>query len=426
MITASAAAAGPSVLAARTAVPLRVLSRIPAFHHAPDLSILPAASRPGLAPTTGKDLFGVYCNSASDCWAVGKVIRKNSTVNQVLHWTGKQWSGVKVPNQAGTQKGDLNELFAVRCTAAKNCWAVGDSQHGSAAQIDQALHYDGKSWAVADTPAPGGTSGSAFNTLDDVACSSARDCWAVGEYGLVGSSTQMEVGFNQVLHFDGRHWMFMKTPNPGGTSAGHVNALDGVRCTTPTSCWAAGTDADLTGPPSFRNEILFSNGKKWTTVKVPNPAGTGQLHLNILNALSCTAKPDCWAVGVVGNLNGKQFEHNEALHWNGKHWAVIKTPNPNKLSDALLAVTCVAARDCWAVGDYSFQPIRNEAMHWNGTKWSLVHAVNGGGTAKGTANALSSVRCTSHSNCWAVGDSETNSTDANQILHWNGSNWQDS
>jgi hypothetical protein len=55
-----------------------------------------------------------------------------------------------------------------------------------------------------------------------------------------------------------------------------------------------------------------------------------------------------------------------------------------------------------------------------------VHAVNGGGTAKGTANALNSVRCTSHSNCWAVGDSETNSTDANQILHWNGSNWQDS
>ncbi|HET7018331.1 MAG TPA: hypothetical protein VFI65_30715 [Streptosporangiaceae bacterium] len=433
MITAGALAAGVPAFAARTDAPPKARSHIPELRHRLDLSVLPRAGRQSLEPIPhGKELFGVFCNSASDCWAVGEIKNKDNTVNQVLHWTGKKWFSVKVPNQAGTAKGDFSELFAVRCTSAKNCWAVGDSQRsGNVAQLDQALHFDGTKWTVAATPAPGGTAGGAFNTLDDVACTSAKDCWAVGEYGLVGNGSQMEVGFNQVLHFDGRHWMFMKSPDPAGTSMGDVNALDGVRCTGPTACWAGGSDGTVAPTPNFRNEILFSNGKKWTVVKgVPNPAGTGKLHLNFINTLACTAKDDCWAVGLTGNLNGnnnKQFEHNEALHWNGKHWATVKTPNPGGKQDELFGVTCAAAQDCWAVGTEGFQPGLNEALHWNGAKWSVVHTVNGGGTGKDVSNALNSVRCASRSNCWAVGDSESaGAIFANQILHWNGSKWSDS
>ncbi len=51
-------------------------------------------------------------------------------------------------------------------------------------------------------------------------------------------------------------------------------------------------------------------------------------------------------------------------------------------------------------------PGLNEALHWNGAKWSVVHAANGGGTGMNASNNLNSVRCTSHSNCWAVGDSQ--------------------
>jgi hypothetical protein len=55
-----------------------------------------------------------------------------------------------------------------------------------------------------------------------------------------------------------------------------------------------------------------------------------------------------------------------------------------------------------------------------------VPTVNGGGTDPATTNTLDSVRCFSHSNCWAVGFSDTADVDANQILHWNGTLWQDS
>jgi hypothetical protein len=431
MIAASTLAAGTPAFAARTARPPAARSHVPALI-GPHLSVLSVASRRALAVAKSKELFGAFCNSPSDCWAVGEIRGKNTTVNQVLHWTGKRWFGVKVPNQAGTAKGDNNELLAVRCTSAKDCWAIGDSQQpGGVAQLDQALHFDGRRWTVVRTPAPGGTSGGAFNVLADISCTSARNCWAVGDYGLTGTSMQLEVAFNQVLHWDGRQWMFMKTPNPGGNSAGFINELNSVRCTMPTSCWAAGTDGSIMNGPSLRNEILFSNGLKWTTVKVPNPAGSGKLHVNVLKALACTAKADCWAVGVAGNLSTtkskKQFEHNEALHWNGQHWTVIATPNQDKGSDELRGVTCVAAQDCWAVGTAGLGPGLNEAMHWNGAKWSAVHAVNGGGTGKQTINILNSVRCTSHSNCWAVGAAESaNDSEVNQILHWNGTKWTDS
>ena len=272
MIAASTLATGAPAFAARTARPPAARSYVP-VPIGPDLSVLPVASRRALAVTKSKELFGVFCNSPSDCWAVGEIRGKNTTVNQVLHWTGKRWFGVKVPNQAGTAKGDNNELLAVRCTSAKDCWALGDSQQpGGVAQLDQALHFDGRKWTVVQTPAPGGTSGGAFNVLDDISCTSARNCWAVGDYGLTGTSMQLEVAFNQVLHWDGRQWMFMKTPNPGGNSAGFI--------------------------------------------KVPNPGGTGKLHVNVLKALACTAKADCWVVGAAGLRPGL----NEAMHWNGAKW----------------------------------------------------------------------------------------------------------
>jgi len=424
------AAASVPAFAARTGRPPHAHNAIPVIHSRANLSVLPAAGRIALAPASkSHQLFGVFCNSATDCWAVGKITTAHTSVNQVLHWTGKKWFSVKVPNQAGSAKGANNELFAVRCTSPKNCWAVGDSQKpgSNVAQLDQVLHYGGKSWSVVSAPAPGGTADGDINSLVDVACTSATNCWAVGDYGIVGTTMQPEVFFNQVLHFDGKKWIFMKSPNPGGMTPGHVNFLDSVRCTTPTSCWAAGTDGPILPTPNLRNEILFSNGTKWTTVKVPNPVGTGKLHINILNLLACTAKADCWAVGVAGNLNGKkQFQHNEALHWNGKTWVVIRTPNPDKALDEFFGIACVSAQDCWAVGSAGLSPGLNEAEHWNGKKWSLVHTVNGGGTDPATTNTLTAVRCTSHSNCWAVGYSDTSDVDSIQILQWNGTKWQDS
>jgi hypothetical protein len=428
-IAAGALSAAAPALATRTTGPPRTL---PGFRVAPNLSVLPALGRRALTVTKSKELFGVFCNSPTDCWAVGEIFGNHRTTNQVLHWTGKKWFPVTVPNPAGTGSGALDELFAVRCTSARNCWAVGDSQKKSgAAVLDQVQHFNGTKWSVTPASSPGGTAPGNLNSLDDVACTSARSCWAAGDYGLQGTGPEPQVLFNQTLHFDGTKWTFVKTPNPAGHSTGDFNALLSVRCTGPNDCWAAGTGGNIimsTLNIKFRlhNAMLHWNGKKWAQVTVPAPAVTGKSVLNELNTLACTAPKNCWAVGIsakIANLP-KGFQHNEALHWTGKKWTFVPTPNPGGKVNDLLGVTCTAPSNCWAVGGAGSDPGLNEALHWNSKKWSVVHTPNAGGTGMAAINSLSSVRCTSPSNCWAVGDSELgNSVDINQILHWNGTKW---
>lgn len=58
------------------------------------------------------------------------------------------------------------------------------------------------------------------------------------------------------------------------------------------------------------------------------------------------------------------------------------------------------------------------------SKWSEVTTPDPGGMATGDLNSLVSIRCVSHSDCWAVGFAGAETTGLhNEILHWNGSKW---
>ena len=87
----------------------------------------PLAGRGELAPKPGSAavLQAVFCPSAASCWAVGYFERNGAWLNEILRWNGRRWSRVGAPNPGGTASGDTSDLFGVRCTAARNCWAVG-------------------------------------------------------------------------------------------------------------------------------------------------------------------------------------------------------------------------------------------------------------------------------------------------------------
>jgi hypothetical protein len=121
------------------------------------------------------------------------------------------------------------------------------------------LHWNGRTWSLASSPDPDGTGAGANNFLSDVVCTSAANCWAVGSYGSTSSGGEM---LNQALHWDGRTWSPASTPNPAGTVSGAINALGGVRCASPASCWAVGRDAQA--GQSERNQALHWNGSTWS------------------------------------------------------------------------------------------------------------------------------------------------------------------
>ena len=97
-------------------------------------------------------------------------------------------------------QGATNELLGITCSSAGNCWAVGDFgsiQDGLGEILNQALHWNGTAWSLTLTPDPGGTADGSVSSLKAVRCTATTNCWAVG---------QVDDRFNQALHWDGTMW----------------------------------------------------------------------------------------------------------------------------------------------------------------------------------------------------------------------------
>lgn len=378
-----------------------------------------------------KILESVYCASRRDCWAVGQQ-RGSSTAgitNQVLHWNGSSWRKVPVPSPGGTAGSAYSGLTEVRCTSGRNCWAVGSYTKGLAT-LDQALHWNGRRWYAVRTPAPAGTHSGDINELFGVTCVSAADCWAVGDFG---HATGRQLTLNQVLHWNGARWSRLRVPSKAGTKAHHFSSLYTVRCLTSRNCLAVGSAGGnpVTGPAT--DQSLRWNGRRWALVATPSPVSTSTTRNDSLGGLGCAGTATCWAVGVTGTGGASGRMLNQILHWNGTKWIPARSPQPDGTGSGadneLFWVTCVSKSDCWGVGAYGSISsgtgmILNQALHWNGRRWAQVHTPNPGGTSNEDLSALFGARCATSDNCWAVGLKEPkDGSVTNQILRWNGTRW---
>lgn len=418
-VAAVTSVAGQAAAGAATARPAPMINpAAPARLQSPAATVL-------FTPEQG--LGSVYCTTTADCWAVGTVMHNGALLNEALHWTGKRWFKVAVPDPGGTAKKDVSGLSGVRCASADNCWAVGLYLKKDA-DLGQILHWTGKKWSLTTSPTPGGTLSGDVTVFTDVACTSAASCWIAGAYGRADGS--MDSILNLALHWNGKAWSQVATPDPAGTGKNRLSSLVSVRCASPANCWAAGFAGILDPEIIIRNEMLHWNGKKWTSHSVPNPAGTTAGDVNELEGLSCTSASNCWAAGTAGKFVSTVL--NDALHWNGKKWSKVTTPNPDGTGansrNTLFGINCTTAKDCWAVGEIggadSSVATENEVLHWNGTRWAKVTVPQPGGTAGGSISDLIGVRCTARDNCWSVGiQQKKNGPSLNQILHWNGVKW---
>jgi hypothetical protein len=387
-----------------------------------------AGMDPAGSPGTASVLRAVVCTSSANCWAVGFYEVNSALLNQALHWNGKHWSLTKVPSPGGTRVGALSELYGVRCMSALSCWAVGYYLKQGTGVLTQALHWNGARWSLVATPDPGGKKMNDFNSLADVACSSAADCWAAGQYAPAFGPA--EVSDNLVLHWNGEHWTQAHVPNPGGNKAGDVSVLASVRCVSARSCWAVGMDGPDATKVIVQNQVLHWNGIKWSKVAVPNPQGTKAGDENELQALTCSSAKDCVAAGRYTTDALGSPTLNEVLHWNGANWSQQKTPNPGgtgtNASNSLTAVSCSAPDDCWTVGSVGNGQgtFLNEALHWNGHAWSAAPVPQPAGLSTGDASNSYGVSCTDSENCWTVGDKASSGhTNSDTILRWNGATW---
>jgi hypothetical protein len=395
--------------------------------------LLPPALNGGARPAvagTASELDSVFCTSASSCWADGYLTSGTVTLGEMLHWDGRGWGVVPVPNPAGTRAHDSNELAAVRCLDTNDCWAVGADSAAGQAQYGEALHWNGRKWSSAGTAQPGGSKPADVTQINDSTCTAANDCWAVGDYGHgVGRSEAMR---NLALHWNGSRWSRAHVPDPAGSRSGRYNTLYSVRCLSASNCLAVGGVGTAPGgaKSGTRNEVMHWNGTRWSQLATPNPGGTASGAESQLVTLACGSPPSCWSGGFYGTSSPTLSTKDQVLHWNGGTWTRAATPEPGGTAAGdvsyVVGSTCTSPGNCWAVGTYEVTPqaARNQALHWNGAKWSLVAAPDPAGTGKSAVNFLASVACTSASRCWAVGAAEKPSSHLeNEILYWDGAKW---
>jgi hypothetical protein len=235
-------------------------------------------------------LNDVACTSSSACTAVGYYTTSGGTFGLIERWNGGDWS--IQPNPGGV---DNNQLHGVSCTGEQECLAVGSAGDSGDAFSER---WDGSSWEALATP----TSGSSGSTLMDVSCVTSSACTAVGE--SVGGNL---VRSALAERWDGRAWAILETPDSLGrrlvgvscpavntcTAVGESNPTEdpnrapatlaerwngsqwavhptprpadypfslftGVSCATPATCEAVGQATNLTSPGSAALAAGFS------------------------------------------------------------------------------------------------------------------------------------------------------------------------
>ncbi len=159
--------------------------------------------QPGRRVRASNVLLGLTCVAANDCWAVGRDGTSNS--NEILRWDGSAWALVSA--STGMTSG---ELSSVACAKASRCLAVGSYESTTTfAQLDEALRWDGSSWSSVLVPSPGKHYKKDNNGLNHIACTSGKDCWAVGDYHF---------NHNQAVQWNGSTWAEAHVPDPATPS----------------------------------------------------------------------------------------------------------------------------------------------------------------------------------------------------------------
>jgi hypothetical protein len=156
---------------------------------------------------------------------------------------------------------------------------------------------------------------------------------------------------------------------------------------------------------------------RWRVQPVPRPPGARKG--TELPAVSCVSATDCTAVGYL-DARGKQVSPL-AEHWDGRAWAVQATPAPAGTSDGeLLAVSCVSATACVAVG-VTDDPLGSVlADVWNGSGWAAQVVP---GPPDASSSELTSIACRSADRCDATGVSDVGGRAQTLAMSWNGRGW---
>ena len=276
----------------------------------------PATSASGL-------LTSVSCTSASFCLALG------STAGAAT-WNGSSWSAVAAPDIFDPVKGGLQ---TVSCVSSADCMAVGSTKQGAKQQA-LAASWDGSTWTML---APATPAGSASSVLTGVSCTAPTDCVANGYYLQTPTASRRAL----IETWDGSNWTIA---SPHMVVSADTTSYR-VSCASASACMAIWS--------SFgHSQAEWWNGTSWTAATFAGP--TGRSDERSVNGISCTSATSCTAAGSFA-YPGSRGQLVET--WNGTSWSVAASASPRIGIGAFNDVSCTSPTVCTAVGNITRQEI---------------------------------------------------------------------
>ena len=258
-------------------------------------------------------------------------------------------------------------------------------------------------WKIVSSPNVG--TGTYGNQLNAVAVVSANDVWAVG-FSPHPSGTPLYIRQTLTEHWDGKSWSVIPSPNPAGKT---YVILNGVAAIAANDVWAVGHSGDPSSIP-LQTLTMHWDGAAWSIIPSPSP---GTYNGNVLTAVSAVSSNDVWAVGWYQSGPTGQEGGALTMHWDGVSWTVVPNPSRWPLHD----VVAISSNDVWAAGEQSI-------LHWNGTSWSAVSFPPPPGDSYQIFKGISA---TAANDIWAVGYSQSSYFYGYQYFpltyHWDGTAW---
>jgi hypothetical protein len=260
---------------------------------------------------------------------------------------------------------------------------------------------------------PPGTAGAADEFLNGLQALSADDAWAVGSSCLPRCGRHASSLRTLIEHWNGASWSVVASPDPSPA----FSVLTAVAASSAGNAWAVGSycRSRCASTSSAKGTlILHWNGRTWAKVASPDPG-----HYSQLQGVAARSASDAWAVGFYYGRrdNGPR---TLILHWNGRTWAKLPSPGPGAVLNWLESVSAISARNAWAAGytgtaDYGPQPL---VLHWNGRTWTRQRIPN----PHRFFRTLSGAAAVSGTDVLAVGSfsaSGCGTRDRSYVPHWN-------
>jgi hypothetical protein len=307
-------------------------------------------------------LYSISCTSAGNCVGVGSYLDSSSHVQAMeateIRSTWEQATEVTAPSNAGANPEAA--LKGISCTSVRKCTAVGQyvDSYGNG-QAMEATEIRGTWGQATEVTAPSNAGANPNAKLYAVSCTSARKCTAVGTFEDTSSHPQAM----EATEIRGTWEQATEVTAPVNAAANPEAALKGISCTSARKCTAVGQYVDSYGNGQAM-EATEIRGTWGQATEVTAPSNAGANPNAKLYAVSCTSARKCTAVGTFEDTSSHP-QAMEATEIRGTWEAAQVTAPPNAGTNPqadLSAISCTSASRCTAVGEYVDSSGRFQAM----------------------------------------------------------------